>query len=455
LLSCALVIAACGGKEEVPPDSTTGAAGGAGGDGGGGTSPTLDAVLSASNLSSSEHEPQVIVTNKGRVVVSWVGFDADGFRVAYRISDDLGATWGPPTAADLPADDNIASNATLATDATGAVYLCYGAEFKDAADQRSHQRVLLAKAEAGDSAFGAAQEVTDPTLEVGVYDQPAITVTSSGTLLVTYGQGSKDLSSVVLVTRTSDDGGNTWTSSIPLPSEGSFTYQNLVHPCVSRDGGAIYFYYLDGNAGLVLWHSDDGGESWPPGNRTTVQAPSESNTFSIPLDGNCVADGKEVWAAYGLTDQPVVQGQVVPRLTHVRLAHSSDGGKSIDRRTTIEDGAVGPYYLLPRIASEGGGTLDVTYYAGTGAGDAHASYRRARSTDGGQSFGPSVVVREPVTFELSRTTQRWFGDYMGLTFAQSALFAAYVDNSTPTSHVAFHRLVAGPKTTSAPLQRPR
>src|SRR5439155_24548786 len=106
---------------------------------------------------------------------------------------------------------------------------------------------------------------------------------------------------------------------------------------------------LDGDLGLTLWRGGDGATPWNTGARTAVQAADEMATVSTMLDGNCVARDKEVFVVYGLTDQPGSHVQV-PRLTHVRLAHSSDGGKTFDRRTTIDDPAAGPYYLVPPIA---------------------------------------------------------------------------------------------------------
>ena len=51
---------------------------------------------------------------------------------------------------------------------------------------------------------------------------------------------------------------------------------------------------------------------------------------------------------------------MVPRVTGIHLAHSNDGGATIATRTLVSDAAVGPYYLLPRIAREDSGALDIT-----------------------------------------------------------------------------------------------
>jgi len=77
-------------------------------------------------------------------------------------------------------------------------------------------------------------------------------------------------------------------------------------------------------------------------------------------------------------------------------------------------------------------------HAVVSAADAKASYRLARSTDGGHSFAPSVAIREPELYELRRTTAQWLGDYMGLVWQDGRYYSAFVDNSSPSSHVVVH-----------------
>jgi hypothetical protein len=170
-----------------------------------------------------------------------------------------------------------------------------------------------------------------------------------------------------------------------------------------------------------------------------VQSTLEDASVSTGLDSNCVARGDEVWAVYGLTDFDPGGGQTLARLTDLRLAHSSDGGASFDRRTTVHDPEAGTSFLLPHLAIEDDGSLDLSYVAGQGPDDETASFRRSRSTDGGVTFGPSEVVVEPVTYELDRADDTWFGDYTGLDWDSGSLFGAVLDNASGTSHVWFFR----------------
>jgi hypothetical protein len=447
-----LAAVGCGSNGESPGNTSTGssssgsAAGGSTGAGGSGGAGILDQIISESPESESEHEAQIVVTNGGRVVVSWLDQNIDAndyYHVGYRVSDDRGTTWGPVSFIPLDADDNAAFNTTLAADATGTVFLTWAAEYIDTGGQRSHQRVYLAKLAAGEPSFAPPTEMTDPAEVVGAYDQPGIAVMKDGGLLLTYGQFPPDLGSSSVVMHYSGDGGKTWTKTTPGAPATAGHYQNLAHACVAPDSGRAYLYLLDMDnteTGGLLWRSQDGGKTWDPSDQTPIAAPGER--FSVPLDGNCVAAGNEVWAVYGVTDQ-IASSQKVPRLTHINIAHSSDGGATIDARYQVEDAAAGAHYLLPRIASEGAGVLDITYYAGSGSGDTNASYRHARSTDGGKTFGPSVVVRQPILYDQNRATPTWFGDYMGLTWNGGSLFGAYIDNASGASHIVFHREPSG------------
>lgn len=412
-------------------------AGGSGGDGGG-AEPPFVTPISVSEHSTSEHEPQLVVGQGGRVVASFNAFNADPtnfYHIEYAISDDLGATWAL-TSIPLPEDNNIGSNATLAAASDGTIYLAYATEYVNQSGVRSAQRVWLARLPADESTFSEPTEITDPADVVGVYDQPAITVTPANDLLITYGQAPPALDSLVLVTQRSEDGGDTWTKDTPVAPVTDI-YTNLFHPCIAQDTNRVYLLHASSELRVGLWRSDDGGVTFPEDQRIAVPSGDEPGYASTMVDGNCVAAGDEVWMVYGVTNQPSMDGASVPRLTHIAVAHSSDGGETIDRRVLVQDASAGPYYLLPRLAHEGGGIIDLTYYAGEKQGDAQATYRRARSTDGGVTFQASVAVHGPVFYELSRTNERWFGDYLGLVHHDGSLYGVFVDNHAPQAHVAF------------------
>ncbi len=446
LFLIALVSVACSDDVDTDPAGGGGAAaeggggqGGVGGDGGQAAKAAKVEIISVSDDSTSEHEPQLIVGADGRIVATWNAFNADPtnfYHVEYRVSDDLGASWGPVISIPLADDNNIGSNTTLAAAADGTIYFAFATEYVNQQGVRSAQRVWLASLPPSEAEFGTPLEVTDPAEAVGVYDQPAITVTPAGDLLITYGQAPPDLQSSTLVTQRSEDGGLTWTKDIPMPKGGP-QYMNLFHPCVSAE--RVFLLYADDDLGVALWRSEDGGKTFPPENRVPVAAEDEQGTASMMVDGNCVAEGDEVWAIYGIASNPWGSAGNVPRLNNISIAHSSDGGATFDWRSRVEDTSVGPHYLLPRMAGAGG-VIDITYYEGEKQGDATASYRHARSLDGGETFAPSTVVFEPVLYDLQRTTEQWLGDYMGVKVVDGGVVGVFTDNSAPQAHIAFFSL---------------
>jgi hypothetical protein len=90
------------------------------------------------------------------------------------------------------------------------------------------------------------------------------------------------------------------------------------------------------------------------------------------------------------------------------------------------------------LVSEGGTTLDLSYFAGSYDGDTVAELRRSRSTDGA-SFPPSRYVHAPVTLETKRTVPKWSGDYFGAATLDGNLMLVFTDNSAQQPHVSFYR----------------
>jgi hypothetical protein len=423
-----------GGAAGSAGSASGGAAGSVGSGGSGAGTPTVDSLVSTPASSASEDEPSIAVTAQGRVVLAWDDRMSGSFQVAVRVSDDGGQSWAEIQPIPLGADQNVAANTSLSAAPDGTVYLAWGAEKVDlTTGVRSKQGVYFATLAPDANAFGPAVEVTDQAVDVGVYDQPFIAVTSTG-LFLGYSMFPPSLMSAEMVTRFSEDGGKTWSTST-LPSSGPQSFMNGVQLCRPASGDRAYLYVVDGDLGLALWRSDDGGKTWPSHIQLIDQ--DEYAYLTFMRDGNCVADGDDVWVLYNQSDDAALSNhQKIARSTNLRLAHSADGGQSIESRSEVGDATKGPYFLLSRLALEENGALDVAYYAGSGDGDANASYRWGRSTDGGKTF-PSQALRSPVQFEQSRITAKFLGDYMGLAWKDGRLFSAFVDNSG-VSHIVLH-----------------
>src|SRR5206468_6496346 len=104
-------------------------------------------------------------------------------------------------------------------------------------------------------------------------------------------------------------------------------FRNLVFPCQPSTGTKVYAVYSTGG-GIGLRWTDDGGATWNDINKTAVAVQGERAAFDDPT---CAAEGNEVWVTYGDSDQGFDQTNSPP-LNQIRIAHSPDGGKSIDGR---------------------------------------------------------------------------------------------------------------------------
>ncbi|MCA9594657.1 MAG: exo-alpha-sialidase [Myxococcales bacterium] len=436
LIAMSLVLVGCGSSSDGSPAASGGAAGMGGMAGLGGAAgapePPVDVIVSTPSGAVNEDEPSIVVTAGGRIVMAWDNRLSGAFQVAARVSDDGGKTWGEIQTLPLKPEQNVAANTSLTATEDGTVFLSWGAEKVTQTGQRSELGVYVAKLPPDAPAFGAPMEVTDPAAEVGVYDQPFIAATSQG-LFLAYSQFSTSLMSAKMVTRFSQDGGATWSTS-ELPSTGLQGFMNGVQLC-RAEGDRAYLTMVDANLGIALWRSDDGGQSF--GDAISIPLPEEFGQLTFMRDGNCVAHGEDVWILYGLSDDVATSNhEKIAHLSSLRLAHSGDGGQSIESRVDVGDPSAGKYFLLSRLAREDSGALDITYYAGSGDGDDQASYRWGRSTDGGKTF-PTTVLRSPVVFEQSRVTSKFLGDYMGLVWQGGRLYSAFVDNSA-ASHIVLH-----------------
>jgi hypothetical protein len=169
-----------------------------------------------------------------------------------------------------------------------------------------------------------------------------------------------------------------------------------------------------------------------------VSAPGELVAFDDPM---CVADKSDVWISYGLTkDGTATATMNSPLLYALRLAHSGDGGQTIDTRIDAHDTAAGSFFQHPELAREPGGALDLTYYAGKTDMDMAGSFRRSRAAVPAMGFGPSVSVDAPLDFLTSRGDPRWLGDYTGIFARSGKLYLSYTVNDTAVSHVAFSKV---------------
>ncbi|MFT3772045.1 MAG: sialidase family protein [Minicystis sp.] len=393
----------------------------------GGSSP--DGIISTSTDSILEAETHVAVGANNVVVVAWIAEQAGGNSTnGYVFSTSGGASWTPVQQLASP-NGLVASDPVLAFDQQNNCYMTWiGFQF-NAQGNAYNMHVYVAKAPAGTTTFGAPVEIAPAGTNVQ-FDKPWITVTNKNAVLVTY---AKTSTGGIYAAR-SADGGATWSNAV-IVEDGNF--RNLVYPCVSKTNDRIWAAYHAGG-GIGLRWSDDDGVTWPDANKSAVAAQGEQPAFDDPT---CAADGNDVWISYGLSNDQF-SGDASPKLHTVRVAHSPDGGSTVDFRVDAHDAAAAKLFMHPALVRATNGTLHLVYYAGQADQDAMGTFRRSSSTDGGHTWQASTVVRQPITYLGDRASPLWLGDYVGSAWSGGDLYMSYVDNAGMYSHIAFTKQAA-------------
>lgn len=415
-------------------DGGAGASGAAGTAGSGGSDagsglPTQG--ISQSSLSAVETETNVAVAGNGYVAVTWIGIQLTQHSFSgYAISTNDGQSWTQPQKLEAPGG-RTSSDPVVAAAPDSSFYLAWIAFQRDAQGNPYDMRVYVSKAAAGDTTFGAPQDIAGAIASDAI-DKPWVTVAPDGTVYVTWldtGSQSKNLAPRMRVA-VSEDQGQTW-NIYPIDS-GQGGFRNLIYPCVDDVTGRVYTTYHPGG-GIGLRWSDDKGKTWP--GATAVADPNDPQAMFD--DPTCAAHNGEVWVSYGVGTDPFSETDNA-RSDHIRVAHSSDGGQSIDARYFAEDATAGTKFLHPQLAREASGALDLLYYAGSDQNpDPAGTVRLAQSTDGGKTWSQSLVVKSPITFLTTRGDQRWLGDYIGLTAHGGKTYGSFANNTSGTSHIEF------------------
>ncbi len=386
--------------------------------------PTLPSTMvSKSKESLIEAETDLVAAAHGVVAIAYnAQTNGPGF-IGYAFSRDDGTTWEKPQAEHSPKALS-ASDPVMAVDGKNNIYLAW-IGFNSGTQPPSNYHVYAAVAPAGTTAFGSPVEVNQGT---GAYDKPWITLAGDGAVLITY---TKMSTGGIYAARSSD--GMSWDNHVVAEGNG---FRNLAFPCHPTSGPRMYVVYHSGIGVRLSW-SDDHGVTW---DGETEVVPIEDGKPAF-VDPNCAADGNEVWITYGSTiDPPGMGNQESAKLNGIRIAHSNDGGKTIDWVADAQDAQATDLYMLPALVREPvSGALDLVYFAGNFEGDKKGSLRRSRSTDGGKSWIPSLSIRDSITFIVDRTTPNWLGDYLGLRWARGNLYVSFTDNSKGTSHISFYR----------------
>jgi hypothetical protein len=387
----------------------------------------------SSGSTAAELEPHV-AAGPGVLGIAWMGVAHPGEheaadRIGARVSTDGGKTWG--SLEELHSlDGRYAADPVLVAqpDATLALtWLGFRANLK-AGGEPYDMEVYVARTSRGDK---GTPHFEAPIAVAGaqpgaMYDKPWAARTSRGALAVAYRFSVGAKNGVALV-RLED-------KQPPLRrtvAEGDSFAGSLATLCAAVDRPRLWIPSFDPMGGIVLYRSDDEGDSWPEAARVRVSLASEAVAAEAPL---CLSGGDDLWIAYGLAARPLDTGSSA-LMSSLVLVHSRDGGASFDARHEVrEEGAL---LMHPQIVREPSGALDAVYYAGRDEGKTGGL--RSTRLDAQGARAASRTVGAPLPFVAQRSDPRWAGDYFGIAWSDR-LVVAYGDASRGEPHVAFTTL---------------
>jgi hypothetical protein len=350
-----------------------------------------------SGAAGSVHQQETTIAKSvsGRAVVAWIGTISGAFtRIEYAVSEDAGATWGPPFILPVPPQVEAMSDPIVTVDASGTFSLV-------ALGDGPHMGVFVFRLAPGARTFGAPASVDELDATSHHLDKTQIVPTATG-YLVTYSLLDNSGGGARAMAATSADG-ITWqrdTAAVNNPV--------LIAPCA--DGNAVTAVYMDNHAGGV-WSvsSSDGGVHWT----SPVEFDAKGTAATLPA---CVRKGSEIWALYGLG----VGGTTI--------AHSGDGGTRYDPFYTVGIGAA----IYGQIGLRADGSIDLAYYLSNDA--VPFGFVHSILTTGGDTQNLEVL-RQGMHLTTDRYGAQGIADYVGIAPG----LIAFTDNASGTSHIVVYK----------------
>lgn len=236
-----------------------------------------------------------------------------------------------------------------------------------------------------------------------------------------------------MIVMTSRDGGQTWATPIDISDSPLFD-QEYSEYVTTGENGQVYAAWLKSPHPTVFFaRSANGGLTWST-NVVVRSLPglqnNSPNTYTTDIRGNITidvdrSDGPNRGTIYlssidingpsgGAADAYVVK--------------SSDGGNSWSSPVLLSDAPRGPnkYDFQPRISVAPNGRVDAAWYGITGwdgTGNPTYDVYYSYSTNGGQTFSPSVKVTSAPSLKFLSV----FGEYMGLTSDSTRALVSWSD----------------------------
>lgn len=274
-----------------------------------------------------------------------------------------------------------------------------------------------------------------PTSQIGPHvDKEQFTVDPvTGDVYAAYSERWQQSAEARIMFAKSTDGGRTWSDPVPVaPPEphylGSGQHQMGPWPTVTADGRVLILWSeLRSGSFYVSEATGDGFE--PP--RLIAQNPG-TWIPSVDVDRSGGPGHGSIYVS--LADDRNGDGDV---FVHV----SRDNGTTWEEAVRVNQDAVGNGmdHRMPELVVEPDGSVSLVYMAAVGSADTWHAFV-ARSTDGGRTFDEYRVSSEP-TDPASINNQPSFlthlGDYLGISYNEDGIVAAWQDGRHSTPDVPF------------------
>jgi hypothetical protein len=370
-------------------------------------------------------QPALAAAADGSVAVAWMSAPGEPAVVGVRVSNDGGATWSGVQTVRSPGD-RTASEPALAADAGGSFYLAWIGSGPDGPGGIADSHLYVARAHGRGGPFGPPVEVSTQMQRGARLKRPSLAAAAEGAMVATWGFASS-VGDGIGVARSVD--GLAWTEDVVIERIG--LRATFPFTCSAAHGNRLWVTYLDTEAGVRVRASDDGGATWSPSRGATVSTHDE-RLHIAPDMPVCAGDMQDVTVAYGL-----VHDAASVASSSIVIAASSDGGRTFDARRSLVAGAIP--LLHPQLAREDDGTLDLAFYAG-GAAPGAGALRWVRLEKDRAPLTLGKAARANFRFEPAADKSGWPGESFGWGWEAGNLYAASVDNSESSPHVAFTRI---------------
>ena len=361
--------------------------------------PNVQVQADPGNL-SDEFGPAIAVDASGTIYMVWNVEEGGDEGIYFSRSDDGGATFNPP----VRINDNVdyppsydAYQPDIALDGNGAVYVVWF-DYRAWADDGAYTSpvdIYLDKSTDGGATWSTDVKVSSGSGYYPWHFQPYIAVDQdSGFVYISftdynrwYPEGD---TGDVFVSR-STDGGASFGAKVKVDDSGDISEQGFSSIATNPISGHIYVAFHDSRSGdkdIYVARSVDDGQTFGANVRANDVTANDQEEPTIRADH--AGNVYVVWKDW----RDDVTPQDAPYLNDIYIAKSTNGGNSFGPSLRVADEHMNAEYSFnfpPRLAVDNSGFVHVVWHD-TRSGTSMCYYDR--SQDGGKTFLPDIIIHD-------------------------------------------------------------